>query len=241
MAKLILVGGDKVNVSQDKADSIRKMKWGEVDSNGDTIKEPEDKDHVIDIRGYGFFELRDIRRIVDDFSSEGNEQLKSAQEKRLIETQKWEKEQKEWIGRTPEEKAERMVRSGCLLRYAVKMNKLPMPSALIEALLPRLISYFTENPTETWAMAKVYDDIIPQGEIKIKTSVGNFKSLGQAMTEPRNPNQMVNVICDQCGVKFQLEEAVAQFPTEERFCARCSSEQKNPEKNPVQTEVNLGL
>lgn len=231
MATIYLTGGQSKYINEHRAKKIHEWK-----KNGD--KDMQGK--LVDIGESDFIELRQIRRIRFDTNAPVDPRVRISND-RILETQKWEKEQKEWESRTPEEKAERMVRSGCLLRYTVKMNKLPMPSALIEALLPRLISYFTDNPTETWAMAKVYDDIIPQGEIKVKTSVGNFKSLGQAMTEPRNPNQMVNVICDQCGVKFQLEEAVAQFPTEERFCARCSSEQKKPEKNPVQTKVNLGL
>jgi len=229
MPRITLTGNKVVYVSEDKAKRIYD-KW--TDNSTERLS-------VVDLGLEKFITLSQIKGI--DFDREPvQSEVEKKTEDRIEKIREWNRQREAMKGWDAEKKARHMLKTGALLYYCSKMNKSPISVAIYDKVMIRLIDYFDKNPKEIWAGAEIYQDLIPQGTLRVKNEVGDFKSIGEAMASPGERKTTVNVMCDQCNKKFEAEEDMVANLSFQRICPRCANPAtlfNQPEK--VELDFNL--
>lgn len=180
MATIKIVGVAKpIPISKDMLEKIVRLK----------IDTDADQKHLIDIRGYGFVELGQIKQILPDDTSHNSENEMLDEKKRI----RWEKEMdyEKLIAtyrlQTPVEKAIRTVKSYALILWTARGNWTKpgdtIPEFIAKRIVERLIPYFEKN-TNAWGCGREeYEDLIP---LKRKdtphSAVKGVASIGDAMS-----------------------------------------------------------
>jgi len=219
MAKIYLVGGKSVSVSQEKAEKLLAMKSGK-DENGKAV--PFDKNHLIDIGQKDFITIGQIRRIDFETGNEENPVEKERSEKILKDMQDWDAYVKRCRAENPEEKARRTVNSFCKLLWIVRKNIGEMPEDIQDDLMIRIIPYFATNPDEWHATSALYQDLIPFGDKKVVVSTTpGVKSIGEMMMNPPEvKDNKQKASCDICQKPFEYEGV------RPLFCPKCEEKAK---------------
>ena len=140
-----------------------------------------DQSHLVDVKGYGFVELAQIKQILPDEPGKLAEGEQQEEKQRLRRTQEiaYEREIAAYRVQTPKEKAKRTARTWGLLLWTVRGNweqisPVPIytsrenyvpygsrPSQELEnRLVERMIPYFEENPGEWTCTSDIYQDLI---------------------------------------------------------------------------------
>lgn len=175
MPILSLTGGKTVNVNIKKAEWILQQK-----------NDPDaDQSSLVDVGRKDFVELRQIRRV--DFQETPNEddahwKERMADHAELVKAQDAEREL--WRKDSPDVKAKRMIRTGCLILFKARFNKSKqIVGEVYDQLMIALIEFFEKNPTEWWAEGKEYQQFIPSNQPPIVSNVKGFPSFGEAAQE----------------------------------------------------------
>jgi hypothetical protein len=101
---------------------------------------------------------------------------------RQAEVEDWLVDVEMYKKQTPKEKAERMIKTGCLLCFSSRGNKLPIDEKLKSELNNILVGWFDSNPNEWWADENVYGKLIKRVDRDIPISSSGFKSIGQILS-----------------------------------------------------------
>jgi hypothetical protein len=169
MPYLILTGGKKLGVSQKKADDI--LGWKE--------NKNIPKDKLVDTGTGDFIALSMIKGIAKDAEEYNEEVDEKKRAERYAYIKEWEVDRERFSKQSAEEKAKRMIKTGCFALYKARGNKSnKIEGELFDELMMILIPYFENNPKEWWVDRKIYGEIIEYGDI-IKSNVKGFKTIGQ--------------------------------------------------------------
>jgi len=173
MPYLLLTGGkQKIHVSQKLADKIIGWKEDKLIS----------RDHLIDTGQDEYISLGMIKGITKDTDEYFQEETEKKKQERYNYILEWEANVRRYRQQNPEEKANRMLDTGCFLLFKARGNKGKLREINYDKLMISLIESFEKNTDEWWAGREIHQHFIPYGKV-LKSKVKGFKSIGELMAK----------------------------------------------------------
>lgn len=173
MAKILVVGGDKLYVSTEKAKNIEKLK-----------KDNYPPNHLVDINGKRSVELGRIKDIIFEEVTEKDKAYQTMLDERTQRAMQIEAEWQEWRKKkamlSPQEKTKWFMMGPLYLLWKARLNKGNITEEIVEKVIPRIMNFFEENPEEMWCPLEVYGNLIPREEPAIK-GTGTFASFAEVI------------------------------------------------------------
>lgn len=173
MATIYLVGGVKKEVDRATAQDLKIKKFGKgAKESGRVVKAMPDKTPV-SISGLNCT-LKDIKWIEE--GGGGQEKIKDNQLERQTLKQRGDERRLEVSMWTPEEKAERMIKTYCFLYYRARGNQGKIEDPVFSGLMQAMVPYFENNPEEHYCPREIWGGVIPRRKVSGSPSSG-FKSM----------------------------------------------------------------